>query len=73
MDRVEPARQHPGAVWRKSSWSSAGGPECVEVALGGSWAAVRDSKNAAAGALGFTSAGWERFLGAAKDGEFDRP
>jgi hypothetical protein len=60
-------------VWRKSSRSSAGGPECVEIALADSWAAVRDSKNAAAGALGFPAAGWDRFLGAAKGGEFDLP
>jgi hypothetical protein len=43
----------------------------VEIALAGTGAGVRDSKNRTAGALSFDSAEWCRFLGAAKHGEFD--
>jgi hypothetical protein len=48
--------------WKKSSYSAANG-NCVEVAhLGGSYIGVRDSKNAAMPALGFTSASWRAFV-----------
>jgi len=57
--------------WRKSSYSSAGGPECVEIALAVTQAAVRDSKNHATGVLTFASAEWSRFVDRAKDGGFD--
>lgn len=43
----------------------------MEIALAGSGAAVRDTKNRTAGALTFDNAEWGRFLGAAKDGAFD--
>ena len=56
--------------WRKSSRSSAGGPECVEIALVRAGAAVRDSKNADGARLKFGDAGWETFLAAAKTGSF---
>ncbi len=56
--------------WRKSSRSSASGPDCVEIALVSSGAAVRDSKNADGAQLRFGSAGWENFLSAAKTGAF---
>lgn len=56
--------------WRKSSRSSASGPDCVEIALVGSGAAVRDSKNADGGRLTLGAGGWEDFLAAAKDGSF---
>ncbi|WP_434440544.1 DUF397 domain-containing protein [Lentzea sp. E54] len=56
--------------WRKSSRSSAGGPECVEIALVTSGAAVRDSKNADGARLKFGDAGWVTFLTAAKTGSF---
>lgn len=56
--------------WRKSSRSSAGGPECVEIALVSSGAAVRDSKNADGARLRFGEGGWESFLAAAKTGTF---
>lgn len=50
------------AEWRKSSRSGAGN-DCVELVVGGSGAAVRDSKNTEAGHLTFASAGWAAFLG----------
>jgi hypothetical protein len=56
--------------WRKSSRSSAGGPDCVEIALVASGTAVRDSKNADGGRLEFGGAGWDTFLAAAKTGSF---
>ncbi|MEV8436697.1 DUF397 domain-containing protein [Actinosynnema sp. NPDC051121] len=58
--------------WRKSTRSSAGGPECVEIALGPDVAGVRDSKNRTGGELGFGFAQWSRFVGTAKNGAFDR-
>ncbi|MEU5692628.1 DUF397 domain-containing protein [Actinosynnema sp. NPDC020468] len=57
--------------WRKSTYSSAGGPECVEIALNGSGAGVRDTKNRTAGRLGFGAVEWSRFVGTAKNGVFD--
>ncbi|GHH50985.1 DUF397 domain-containing protein [Lentzea cavernae] len=56
--------------WRKSSRSSAGGPDCVEIALDARGAAVRDSKNADGVRLKFGDAGWDTFLAAAKTGSF---
>jgi Domain of unknown function (DUF397) len=48
--------------WKKSSYSAANG-NCVEVArLAGGHISVRDSKNAAMPALGFTAAGWQAFI-----------
>jgi hypothetical protein len=48
--------------WKKSSYSAANG-NCVEVAhLGGGYIGVRDSKNAALPALGFTPTGWRAFI-----------
>ncbi|MEV6715522.1 DUF397 domain-containing protein [Lentzea sp. NPDC051208] len=64
MNRVESLR------WRKSSRSSAGGPDCVEIALVPSGTAVRDSKNADGTRLEFGGAGWDTFLTAAKTGSF---
>ncbi|MGH3204856.1 MAG: DUF397 domain-containing protein [Streptosporangiaceae bacterium] len=48
--------------WKKSSYSAANG-NCVEVArLGAGFIGVRDSKNAALPALGFTPASWRTFV-----------
>ncbi|WP_245777698.1 DUF397 domain-containing protein [Lentzea xinjiangensis] len=56
--------------WRKSSRSSASGPDCVEIALVSCGAAVRDSKNADGARLEFGGTGWETFLLAAKTDSF---
>jgi hypothetical protein len=53
------------AMWRKSSRSGAGN-DCVELVVGRSGAAVRDSKNPEAGRLEFAGAGWASFLGVLK-------
>jgi len=55
-----------GAMWRKSSRSGAGN-DCVELVVGRSGAAVRDSKNTEAGHLAFRVAGWQAFLGVIKE------
>ncbi|WP_199431842.1 DUF397 domain-containing protein [Qaidamihabitans albus] len=56
--------------WRKSTYSG-GGNDCVEVAFTGEGAAVRDSKNPAAGALRLPAAHWHALLAAARTGELD--
>ncbi|MET8279548.1 DUF397 domain-containing protein [Micromonospora sp. NPDC005174] len=52
-----------GAIWRKSSRSSANGGDCVEVAdnLPGV-VGVRDSKDQAGPALAFAPAAWRAFV-----------
>ncbi|GAA4852290.1 DUF397 domain-containing protein [Saccharopolyspora rosea] len=57
--------------WRKSTRSGQN-TACVEVGRVGSGAAVRDSKDRAAGYFTTTAAQWTAFVGAAKDGRFDR-
>lgn len=54
------------AEWRKSTRSTAEGPNCVEVAAIGTDIAVRDSKNPASSALLFQRAQWRRFIRAFK-------
>ena len=60
------------ADWRKSSYSSANGGQCVEVArnLPGV-VAVRDSKDPDGPKLMFSRAVWRAFTAAVQDGEFD--
>jgi hypothetical protein len=60
-----------GAIWRKASFSSGNGGNCVEVArnLPGV-VAVRDSKDPAGPALTFTPDQWRAFLGGARTGRF---
>lgn len=58
--------------WRKSTRSSAGGPECVEIALDRNGVGVRDSKDRTGGGLDFGFAQWSRFVDAAKSGTADR-
>jgi hypothetical protein len=64
--------EHPSAIWIKSSLSYANGG-CVEVAARpGERISVRDSKNPAGAVLGFSSADWNSFVGAIRNGKFDR-
>jgi Domain of unknown function (DUF397) len=60
------------ADWRKSSYSSGTGGNCVEVArnLPGA-VAVRDSKNPSGPALTFTPAAWRAFVGGLRNGQLD--
>jgi hypothetical protein len=62
------------ADWRKSTYSSPNGGNCVEVArnLPGI-VAVRDSKDPQGPALAFTPEGWRAFLDSAQNGHFDLP
>ncbi|MFC6084995.1 DUF397 domain-containing protein [Sphaerisporangium aureirubrum] len=59
-------------VWRKSSYSSGNGGNCVEVAGGARGVAVRDTKERTRGMLWVSPSGWRGFLAAVKVGEFDR-
>jgi Domain of unknown function (DUF397) len=61
----------PGATWRKSTYSSTQGGECVEVAMTGSRILVRDSKDPDGAKLAFTTSEWAAFLAGVRDGEFD--
>jgi hypothetical protein len=51
----------PDDAWYKSS-RSAGANNCVEVAHGHGWTAVRDSKNKTGPVLVFTGAEWSTFI-----------
>ena len=59
------------AVWRKSSYSSGNGGQCVEVARNlPNIVAVRDSKNPEGPALVFTPQEWRAFLDGVRADEF---
>ncbi len=70
MDREAGCREvgiKVSAVWRKSSRSNGGGNgACVEIALDGSAARIRDSKGQADAVV--TVPGWGAFLAAVKSG-----
>jgi Domain of unknown function (DUF397) len=64
-----------GIEWRKSSYSSSNGGQCVEVGAhrvnagaGPQHVAVRDSKNPDGPALVFTQGAWDAFIGHIKTG-----
>ncbi|MDH6112302.1 hypothetical protein P3T36_003714 [Kitasatospora sp. MAP12-15] len=58
--------------WRKSSYSSSNGGDCIEVATGiPGLAPVRDSKDPHGPALQFSTAAFAAFLDAVKAGEFE--
>lgn len=60
-----------GLVWRKASYSSAEGQNCVEVAsLPDGGHAVRDSKHPDEAVLTFSASEWNAFIQGVKDGEF---
>ena len=61
-----------GAMWRTSSYSSANGGNCVEVASNLTGVvAVRDSKAPTGPVLVFTPAQWQAFAAGVKIGQFD--
>jgi hypothetical protein len=61
----------PDDAWHKSSRSS-GAQNCVEVAHGPSWTAVRHSKHPTGPMLVFTDGEWAAFVQGVKLEEFDR-
>lgn len=62
----------PISNWRKSSFSQ-GAENCVEVgSVPDAGAAVRDTKNPAAGHFTTTAPQWQNFITALKSGRFDR-
>lgn len=60
--------QATGATWRKSSRSGGSG-NCVELSVGTTSAAVRDTKDRDGGTLAFSTAAFAGFLSAAKADE----
>jgi hypothetical protein len=48
--------------WRKSSYSSGGGGQCVETASGNGTILVRDTTNRDGGTLAFTAGAWQVFI-----------
>jgi hypothetical protein len=58
--------------WRKASYSSNGGGNCVEVGTGlPGKVAVRDSKDREGPKLVVSGSAWSEFTEAVKHGEFD--
>ncbi|MFB7596725.1 DUF397 domain-containing protein [Streptomyces sp. NPDC056160] len=55
----------PEAAWFKSSYSTGGGGECMEVASIGNAVHVRDSKRPAEARLSFGPVAWAGFVGMA--------
>ncbi|WP_078866588.1 DUF397 domain-containing protein [Streptomyces sp. NRRL S-1448] len=66
------ARDLSSACWRKSSYSSGTGGECLEVAdtATGGLVPVRDSKNPQGPALVIPAAAWSAFVSAVKSAAF---
>jgi hypothetical protein len=59
------------AVWRKSSYSSANGGACVEIARLPGVVAVRDSQDPDGPKLMFSRTAWLAFTAAVRDREFN--
>ena len=57
--------------WRKSSYSSGAGGDCVEVAEAAGGVLVRNSNNLSLGTMPFTKAELSAFIAGCKGGEFD--
>ncbi|MFC5958163.1 DUF397 domain-containing protein [Streptomyces pratens] len=66
MNAVDEAKANGELVWRKSTYSSGEGGECVEVAVAGGTVRVRDSKQTVGGGpvLRVGPAAWSALLGA---------
>ncbi|MFE3557318.1 DUF397 domain-containing protein [Streptomyces sp. NPDC059193] len=62
------AEELAGAHFQKSSYSGAGGNECVEVAQVRTWACVRDSKQANGPTLTVQASSFTTMMDALKDG-----
>ena len=60
-----------GIEWRKRTFSTDQGGNCVEVAGFAGQIMVRDSKNPNGPSLTFTVAEWAAFIAGAQDGQFD--
>ncbi|GAA2341458.1 hypothetical protein GCM10009854_17390 [Saccharopolyspora halophila] len=60
----------PVSGWRKSSFSQ-GAENCVEVGRSAEGAAVRDTKDRAAGFIAVDGEQWGAFVGAIKNGRFE--
>jgi hypothetical protein len=58
-------------VFRKSSYSGAANPNCVEVGFVTAEVLLRDSKDPDGPVLRFTTDEWKAFLAGVKAGEFD--
>jgi hypothetical protein len=58
------------ARWVKSSYSE-NGANCVEIARGATWVAMRDSKDPGGPALVVDRGAMERFLAGIRCGQFD--
>lgn len=56
-------------TWRKSSYSSGGTGDCVEVAPTPRGVAMRDSKNPEGGSITFTLEDWATFILSVKRGK----
>lgn len=64
MNAVDEAKANGELVWRKSTYSSGEGGECVEVAVAGGVVHVRDSKRTVEGGpvLKVGSTAWSALL-----------
>ena len=60
---METSQQLRSATWRKSSYSSSSGGDCVEVAPLTPHIAVRDSKNPEVGTLTLSPEAYAAFVG----------
>lgn len=56
--------------WRKSSYSTGSGQNCVEVGPAEACIGVRDTKNRSAGTLAVPRSAWAAFASAAASGRF---
>lgn len=55
-----------GMNWRKTSYSSNGGANCVEVGGTARAVLVRDTTDRDGGTLAFNASAWEKFTGSLK-------
>lgn len=66
---LKPAAGDDSALkWRKSSYSSNDGPDCVEVATASGAVHVRDSKKAAGPRFAVAGPAWTEFVAYASQG-----